>query len=159
MGEETSTTTCKESQHQQNSLGTYNAFLTASACGELLAEALAGGRVADGERQSAKGITAAGCRERNVWLALLALVTAAGLALALMWQQHGRQSPSSGWTCPDTLQLPRWAPSGGTGSASSSLMWWFAMCSCVLICIARSFHVAEDHVLGTMGLQTHSMPE
>lgn len=83
MGEETSTTTCKESQHQQNSLGTYNAFLTASACGELLAEALAAGRVADGERQSTKGITAAGCRERNVWLALLALVTAAGLALAL----------------------------------------------------------------------------
>lgn len=83
MGEETSTTTCKESQHQQNSLGTYNAFLTASACGELLAEALAAGRVADGERQSTKGITTAGCRERNVWLALLALVTAAGLALAL----------------------------------------------------------------------------
>lgn len=68
---------------QKQKLSTYEALFTAFPCGKPLAEALSRGRITDGERQSAQGVTVAGCRNRKMQLPLQAPVTAAGLAFML----------------------------------------------------------------------------
>lgn len=129
MGEETSKTTCTNNNKK---LSTYDAFFTASPCGEPLAEALSRSRITDGEGQTAGGITVAGCGERNVRLPLQAPVTAAGLTFALdvtaAWQAVSilqTDALQMDMPChPAALRLPlgnepfpQWVPSpGGAGA-------------------------------------------